>query len=113
MSIDLDKIREQTDADRADDRKSVTLFTLNGRKYKVPARPKAVLALRYLDDLRKRGEDSAVARMLPALLGEEAWDALLAEEDLTMEEFQAIAEAASKLLMGSVGAEAMRDFTDE
>jgi hypothetical protein len=114
MSVNLDKRREaKTESDRGDPRKSVTLFTLNEKKYKVPAKPATILALRYLDDLNRHGEDIAVARMLPALLGQEAWEALLAEDELELEEFQLIVKAATSLLMGGVSEEAMRDFTSE
>lgn len=110
--INLDTLREARDADGVPERKKLTLFKLNGRDYKVEARPPAVIALRFLDDLNRKGEELAVARMLPALLGEEAWQALLAEDDLQTEEFQAIVEAASSLLMGGLEGEAMRDFTE-
>lgn len=94
------------DARRADapvsERKKLTLFRLNGNDYKVEARPPAHIALRFLDDLEKRGEDRAVARMMPALLGQDAWDALVADESLTMDEFRAVVDAASTLLLGQV-----------
>jgi len=109
--IDLDRTkpaREQA----ASDRKKLTLFRLNEQDYKVDARPPVTLALRYLDDLRKHGEDLAVAKMLPALLGETGWSALLAEEDLTGEEFEAVVKAASSLVMGSLEGQALDPLDD-
>lgn len=111
--IDLDATRQATPDGEVPERKKLTLFKLNGRDYKVEAKPSVSLALRFLDDLNKKGEDLAVAAMLPRLLGDEAWQALLDTEDLKMEEFQAIAEAASKLLLGGVDGKAMRDFGAE
>ena len=99
--IDLDARRSET-PEPSEKRKTLTLFRLNGEDYRVPARPPVALALRFLDDLNRKGEDLAVAAMLPRLLGEDAWQALLQEDDLTMEEFEAIAKAAGNLLMGSV-----------
>lgn len=111
MSINLDQRREDNPAVPLENTHLV-LFTLNGREYKVPAKPAVNIALRFLDDLNKRGEELAVARMLPKLLGEEAWEALLAEDDLTMDEFQSIAQAASQLLMGNVQGEAVQGLDD-
>lgn len=111
--IDLDARRDARTPDEVPDRKKLTLFRLNGEDYKVEARPPAVLGLRYLDDLNRLGEEHAVARLLPALLGESAWQALLSYEDLSNEELEAVVGAASALVMGSLEGNAIGGPLDD
>lgn len=84
---------------------TLVLFTLNGKPYRVPAKPRPVMALRFLDDLRKQGVEVAAAKALPALLGEDTWSQLLEEDDLEPQHLEAIFTALQKLMMGGVDLE--------
>ncbi len=81
---------------------TVVLFELDGRAYEVPARPRPVIALRYLRAVRDKGTDVASATLLTELLGVDGFDALCDYEDLTGEQMQAIMQAAQKLTMGGL-----------
>lgn len=81
---------------------TVVLFELDGREYRVPARPRAVVALRYLRAVRDKGSDVAAATLLTELLGTDGFDALCEYEDLTADQFKTIMTAAQKLTMGSM-----------
>jgi hypothetical protein len=81
---------------------TVVLFELDGREYTVPARPRAVIALRYLRAVRDKGTDAAAATLLTELLGVDGFDALCDYEDLTGEQMKAIMESAQKLTMGGM-----------
>jgi hypothetical protein len=81
---------------------TIVLFELDGREYRVPARPRAVVALRYLRAVRDKGTDVAAATLLTELLGVDGFNALCEYEDLTAEQFKAIMDAAQKLTMGAM-----------
>lgn len=81
---------------------TVVLFELDGREYRVPARPRAVVALRYLRAVRKGGTEAGAAQLLTDLLGVDGFDALCEYEDLQPEQLKAIMDAAQKLTLGSV-----------
>jgi hypothetical protein len=81
---------------------TVVLFELDGREYRVPARPRAVVALRYLRAVRDKGTDVAAATLLTELLGVDGFDALCEYEDLTADQFKSIMTAAQKLTMGAM-----------
>lgn len=104
----VDALYPENDTKTVDpERTTLTLFTLNGKRYSVPAKPKAVYTLRLLDRIRKHGMEVALAQTLPELIGEETWDELLQEEDLEAEHLNAILEALKKLLMGEVDASSL------
>lgn len=81
---------------------TVVLFELDGREFHVPARPRAVIAVRYLRNVRRKGVDTAAAALLEELLGVDGFDALCEYEDLTAEQFKTIISAAQRLAMGSM-----------
>jgi hypothetical protein len=89
-----------TAASLSEDR--VVLFELDGRAYDVPARPRAVIALRYLRAVRTGGTELAAAQLLTDLIGTDGFDALCDYEDLTPTQFKAIMDAAQKLSLGAV-----------
>lgn len=80
----------------------VVLFELDGREYRVPARPRAAVALRYLRAIRDGGVQSAAAQLLTDLLGADGFNALCDYEDLTPQQLKTIMEAAQKLTVGSL-----------
>lgn len=55
----------------------VDLFTIDGRTYQVPAQPAAGLALLYLKQYRDHGEEIANLSLMEAVLGDEAFNALM------------------------------------
>lgn len=97
--------------DESKDVATIVLFRLDGKEFRVPAEPKPVVALRYLHGIRKHGPDVAAADLLAALLGEEAWEALVAYDDLTPDEFQAILGAVHGLVAGAVEGPAQKGFS--
>lgn len=80
----------------------VELFTLDGRVFSIPAKPRVSVALRYLWHARQYGEDRAAAELLEALLGAEGFEALVNYDDLTAEQFQAVLDAAQKVTLGAL-----------
>lgn len=98
--------------DKDEDIKSIVLFKIDGEEYRVPAEPRPIVALRYLENVRKKGPDVAAAEVLAQLLGEEAWNGLLGYDDLSKDEFNAILRAVHQLLAGSMGGEGAEGFGD-
>lgn len=80
----------------------VVLFELDGREYRVPARPRAAVALRYLRAVRDKGTEGGAAQLLTDLLGQDGFDALCDYDDLTGAQMKAIMEAAQELTLGAV-----------
>lgn len=107
MVIELERSKEGEQAEP----EMVTLFKLDGKEYGIPAKPKPVIALRYLNDVRKSGQDVAAANILATLLGEEAWETLVGYDDLTGEQFQSILATVHEILAGSMEGPAQKDFT--
>lgn len=81
---------------------TVVLFELDGREFRVPAKPRVTVALRYLRTVRDKGTDVAAASLLTELLGVDGFDALCEYEDLTVDQFKSIMDAAQKLTMGAI-----------
>lgn len=63
----------------------VVLFTIDDEEYSVPAVFGARITLRFLNDMRKHGEMTAVLALLEKTLGEDALEKLLDWEDLSDE----------------------------
>lgn len=80
------------------------LFSIDGKSYGIPNKPRLNVALKTLKLLRTQGEDAASAYMLEAVIGEAAFEALTDYEDLTPETFQAIIMAAQKVVFGGLEA---------
>lgn len=78
----------------------VTLFSIDDREYKIPARPRANLALRHLGLVRELGADMANVGLLHELLGAEAFDALAGCEVMTQDQLADIGNAVMRLTMG-------------
>lgn len=93
--LDLDNLRDGESSDTVD------LFKLGGKTYTIPAKPHASVALRYLRDLRKHGEEHAMSVLLESVLGEEGYEALI-EANLSFEQFQMVVLAVQKHLMGAM-----------
>lgn len=65
--------------------------------------PKAIgpnVALQYLRDVRRNGQQYAIAGMMDKLLGPEGMDALADYDDLTEEDLEAVMAAVQKHVLG-------------
>lgn len=82
----------------------VELFTLNGHAYEIPNKARMNVALRFLDEARRNGQDQAAAYLIEVLLGREAYEALMNYDDLSPEDFQSIVQAAVKVVLGDLEA---------
>jgi len=84
----------------------VTLFTIvkdgEATPYSMPARQHPGLALAYLKRARHDGEQLAASWLLEEVFGEEGYDALAAEPDVTLELINNIARHAVKIITGKV-----------
>ena len=78
----------------------IELFEINGKKYYVPKRPGANVALKYMRDIRAHGREAAMYGLLEAMVGKEGMDALADYEDLTEEEFEQVLDAVSRHVLG-------------
>ncbi len=79
---------------------TLVLFSLNGRDYTVPKRVGPNVALRYLRDIRRHGQEHAIAGLMEALLGAEAMDALADYDDLTEEDLESVMKAVQTHVLG-------------
>lgn len=87
----------------------VDLFSIDGKTYQIPAKPRANVVLRYLHDIQHSNEDLAAARLLESLLGAEGFNALMDYDDLELEQFQAVLQAAQEVVMGAIEAASGND----
>lgn len=78
----------------------VELFSIDGKVYSVPKRPRVNVALKYLTDMRKFGPMIAEMSLLESLLGEEGYTALTEFEGLSQKQLGAIQDAAARLALG-------------
>lgn len=81
---------------------TVPLFTIGDEEFRIPAKPRVNLALKYLHQAKTIGEDKAAANLLAALLGDEGFAALAEYDDLTPEQFDAVMAAAQKHTLGAL-----------
>lgn len=84
----------------------VTLFTLDGKNYKVPQKPSPALMQRFLRDARKHGPAMATSVLLDTMLGEEALDALAESPEVTDEDMARIYTALTHIAFGKVAKKA-------
>jgi hypothetical protein len=82
----------------------VELFSIDGKSYTIANKPRLNVALKTLKLMRKEGEEVAMAYMMEAAIGEEAFDALTEYEDLDADTFGAIVSAAQKIVFGGLEA---------
>jgi hypothetical protein len=80
--------------------KRVPLFTIDGTEYTVPAKPRPNIGLKYLWDLKIKGEEIAKADLLAAMLGEDGFAALSNFEDLTADDLEAVMKAVEDIALG-------------
>jgi len=81
---------------------TVELFKLDGKPYRVAAKPRVNVSLQLLRDTRKFGVEVAGLMLLEKMLGEEAYDALCDYEDLEPEHLKSISQACAHLSLGAL-----------
>lgn len=88
--------------DDADKPEMVDLFSIDGTAYQVPKKPRVNVALQYLTDARRFGEELAQMMLLEKLLGEDGYRALSEYEDLTPEQLSQVSDKAAALTLGQL-----------
>lgn len=81
---------------------TVELFTLAGKTYTIPNKPRINVALKFLDTAKNSGQDLAAAYLLETLIGREGYEALMDYDDLTADQFQDVVLAAQKVVLGGL-----------
>jgi hypothetical protein len=79
------------------DEELVTIFHLDGKDYKIPAKPGPAIMIKYMRDARKIGEAQAGFNVLNAMLGDEALEALAESDDVTEADLNRIYEIVTKV----------------
>jgi hypothetical protein len=84
-------------------RERVVLFTIDDEEFSVPAKPGVNVTLKFLNEMRKSGNDMfAALGLLEAMLGQEKYDKLLDYDELEDELLGRILEQVVKLAMDRV-----------
>lgn len=96
MSIELTTSTEPVE--------QVELFSIDGKSYTIPNKPRLNVALKTLKLAREEGQDAAMAYMMEKAIGEEAYEALTEYDDLDAETFQKIVLAAQTVVFGGLEA---------
>lgn len=86
------------DADTEPD--PVEVFRLNGKPYYVDRTRGAGVAMRFLKEIKTKGENVAVATMLVEMLGDEAYDALANFPGVTNKHLAQVVMTINKILLG-------------
>lgn len=81
----------------------VHVFSIDDEPYYMPAEIPPAVGLRYMDQVRARGEVAAQAFLLEAVLGVEAYQALINCDDITTEQLEAIGEEIGRRALGPLG----------
>ncbi len=80
----------------------VDLFSIDDQTYRIPAKPRVNIALRYLWHAKQYGEDRAAAELLEALLGPAGFEAIVNYDGLTSDDLGNIMEIATKHTLGAL-----------
>jgi len=81
----------------------VVLFTIDDEEYTVPAKPKANVTLKFLDELRRTGNEMfAALSLMETMLGKEKYQKFLDWEDLEDEQLSEVLEQVVSLAMSRV-----------
>lgn len=81
----------------------VTLFTIDDVEYTVPAKPGPNVTLKFLDELRRTGNEMfAALSLLETMLGKDSYQAFLDWEDLQDDQLSDVLEQVVGLAMNRV-----------
>lgn len=94
MSIELVTSTEEVE--------QVELFSIDGKSYTIPNKPRLNVALKTLKIAREEGQDAAMAYMMEKAIGEEAFEALTNYDDLDADTFAQIVNAAQSVVFGGL-----------
>ena len=84
-------------------RERIVLFTIDDEEFSVPAKPGPNVTLKFLDEMRRTGNEMfAALGLLEAMLGKEKYAALLDYEELEDDLLGQILEQVVKLAMDRV-----------
>ncbi len=81
-----------------------TLFSIDGIPYDIPKRFGANIALQYARIVRERGSDQAVGWALEKALGRDGYSALMAFDDLEVEDLETITVTVLKRIAAGMEA---------
>lgn len=84
------------------DPNKVHLFTLADKRYYMDKVVPPNIAFRYLRDIRKQGQEKALANVIYDVMGDEAMDALAEAEDMTPEDATQIMDIIKKHVVGQL-----------
>ena len=82
----------------------VELFEVDDVMYSVPRKPRANIALQYLDAVERLGPEAANLSLLRAMLGPDGYRALSTCESLTSEHLEWVLQTVHGLAMGTMEA---------
>jgi hypothetical protein len=85
-----------------EERQAVDLFSIDGQVYQMPVKVGANIALGYMKLVRTHGQEAAMGWALEKVLGTDAYDALMACDDVEAEDLEAIMKAVHENVMGAV-----------
>lgn len=88
----------------AEPQETVDLFEIDDVMYSVPRKPRANIALQYLDAAERLGPAAADLFLLRAMLGEDGYTALSHCESLTQEHVAWVLETVQGLTLGTIEA---------
>lgn len=81
---------------------TIELFSIDGVSYVIPNKTRVNVGLRYMKIMRDESPTAADAWLLEALLGKEAFEALMSYDDLTPDVLEQIVQAAAKVVLGEM-----------
>jgi len=84
------------------DREMADLFSIDDKKYQMPKRVGANIALGYMKLVRTHGQDAAIGWALEKVLGEEAYTALMECDEVTADDLEVIMKVVHDNVMGAV-----------
>lgn len=82
----------------------VPLFYIDDKMFTIEAKAKPNDSLRYLDIMRRQGQEAAIGFMMETLVGEAGWQALMDYDELTEDDLEQIIRAAQKIMTGAMEA---------
>ncbi len=81
---------------------TIELFSIDGTSYVIPNKARVNVGLRYMKLMRDESPNAADAWLLEALLGKDAFEALMDYDDLTPEVLEQVVAAAAKVVLGEM-----------
>ena len=97
-STEVIALKSKKGAKKAD---AITLFSIDGTDYSIPASIRPNQAMQIMKVFRKQGDTAGVDFMLEVLLGSEGYEALLAFDDLESDDLEKIIKIAFQMVVGA------------